>query len=406
LIYKYSGYDKNGKRVKDRISAADIDEAKRKLKNQGIIYESLKESSDRSFSGFSLKRAKKLPPKKLAQLSKNLAIYLKSGIPIVNVIKLAKSQYEDDSLMVDFLTSLESSMNEGNSFYVSLENQKVLNLPSFYKQSIKVAEESGALSEVMFEMARFIEEQDKVSGQVKQALVYPSVIIVISIFMVAFMLTTVVPKITKMFDQLKQELPTVTKIVIAMGDFLGEYWLQIMITLLVIVALFSFMMKRSDGFRYRVHSFLLSLPLFGKIIRTFELARFSYITSVLSKSGVTFVHAVKLSSGILDNMVMKREFESASRDVVEGKKFSTSLAKYGKHIDNSFIQAIALGEETSEVAMVMENMADLYFSENRDKINMFLSLMEPMLILFVGATIGFIVIAMLLPIFSMNMANF
>jgi general secretion pathway protein F/type IV pilus assembly protein PilC len=150
---------------------------------------------------------------------------------------------------------------------------------------------------------------------------------------------------------------------------------------------------------------MLKLPLFGKIIRTFELARFSYITSVLSKSGVTFVHAVKLSSGILDNDVMRGEFEAASRDVVEGKKFSSSLAKHGKHIDKSFVQAIALGEETSEVAMVMENLADLYFNENRNKISMFLSLMEPMLILFVGATIGFIVIAMLLPIFSMNMAN-
>jgi len=102
---------------------------------------------------------------------------------------------------------------------------------------------------------------------------------------------------------------------------------------------------------------------------------------------------------------MKAEFEAASKEVVEGKKFSTALAKYGKNVDNSFIQAIALGEETSEVALVMENLADLYFSENRGKIDLFLSLMEPMLILFVGATIGFIVIAMLLPIFSMNMAN-
>ncbi len=405
MIFKYSGYDKSGKRVKAKITANDLDEAKRKLKASGIIYDDISQGRDSFLSGFSFKRVQKISSTKLAQFSKNIAIYLKSGIPIVNVVKLAKTQYEDEPLMVDFLGSLESSMSEGNSFYHSLENQKIIALPSFYKQSIKVAEESGALSEVMFEMARFIEEQDKVSGQVKQALVYPVVIIVISVFMVAFMLTTVVPKITKMFDQLKQELPKVTKIVIAMGDFLGHYWLHILVVMLLSIVTFTYFVKKSEKFKYMVDSFMLRLPLFGKIIRTFELARFSYITSVLSKSGVTFVHAVKLSSGILDNSVIRGEFESASRDVVEGKKFSSSLAKYGKHVDKSFIQAIALGEETSQVALVMENMADLYFSENRNKINMLLSLMEPMLILFVGATIGFIVIAMLLPIFSMNMGN-
>ena len=120
---------------------------------------------------------------------------------------------------------------------------------------------------------------------------------------------------------------------------------------------------------------------------------------------MTFVHAVKLASNILDNEVIKEEFTKATKDVVEGKKFSSSLAKYGRHVDKSFIQAIALGEETSEVALVMENLADLYFDENRNKIDMFLAMLEPILILFVGATIGVIVVAMLLPIFSMNLAN-
>jgi general secretion pathway protein F/type IV pilus assembly protein PilC len=153
------------------------------------------------------------------------------------------------------------------------------------------------------------------------------------------------------------------------------------------------------------HKFVLKLPLFGQIIQTFELARFSYITSVLIRSGVTFVHAVKLASNILDNVSIREQFVNASKDLVEGKKFSTALSKHGKNVDKSFIQAIALGEETSEVALVMENLANLYFEENRNKIDLFLSLMEPVLILFVGAMIGFIVVAMLLPIFSMNLGG-
>jgi general secretion pathway protein F/type IV pilus assembly protein PilC len=355
LIFKYSGFDKSGSKVKARIEAEDLDEAKKKLKSRGIIYDSIKESGEGFSQKFNFKRKHTLSAKHLASLSRNIAIYLKSGIPIVNVIRLAKTQYEKDPILVDFLTSLETSMDEGKSYYVALESQEIIDLPPFYKQSIKVAEESGSLSEVLFEMARFVEDGDKVAGKVKQALIYPGFIVIISVLMVAFMLTTVVPKITGMFTQLKQELPGVTKVVIAMGDFLGAYWLIIAVSVIVASVIFGYMVRTSESFKFAYHSFLLKVPLFGKIIQTFELARFSYITSVLVRSGVTFVHAVKLASGILDNVAIKTQFQSAVKDLVEGKKFSSALSKHGKNVDKSFVQAIALGEETSEVAMVMEN---------------------------------------------------
>lgn len=405
MIFKYTGFDSSGKKVKARIEAKDIEEVKKKLKSRNIIYESIKESGESFLSKIDFKRKHTLSAKHLSVLSRNLAIYLKSGIPIVNVIRLAKLQYEKDPVLVDFLTSLETNMDEGKSYYAALESQEIIELPLFYKQSIKVAEESGNLSEVLFEMARFIEDGDKVAGKVKQALIYPGFIVVISVLMVAFMLATVVPKITGMFIQLKQELPTITKVVIAMGDFLGAYWLYIVIAIILASIIFGYLIRTSKSFKLAYHKFVLKLPLFGAIIQTFELARFSYITSVLIKSGVTFVHAVKLASNILDNVAIKEQFVSSSKDLVEGKKFSTALSKYGKNIDRSFIQAIALGEETSEVALVTENLANLYFEENRNKIDLFLSLMEPILILFVGAMIGFIVIAMLLPIFSMNLGG-
>jgi len=405
LIFRYVGYDKSGNKVKARLEATSLDEAKKKLKAKGIIYESIKEVKKSFLDNIDFSSSSKIPANKLSQLTKNLAIYLKSGIPILNVIKLAKSQYEEEPKIYDFLSAVESSIDEGNSFYHAIENQKILELPAFFKQSIKVAEESGTLSEVMFEMARFISEQDKVKKKVKQAMVYPSFIVILSVFMVAFMLTTIVPKITSMFTQLNQELPTITKIVIEAGDFLGEYWLYIAVFITVVSGVLTFLLKTNQSFKYIWDGFLLKLPLFGKIIKTFELARFSYISSVLSSSGVTFVHAVKFASNVLDNSVMKKEFVDAAGDVVEGKKFSSSIAKYGKHIDRSFIQAIALAEETSEVPAVMQNMAELYFEENKNKIDLFLSLLEPMLILFVGVTIGVIVVAMLLPIFSMDMVN-
>ena len=406
MVFKYKGFDKkSGKKVKGQIDAKDIIEAKRKLQAKGILYESLKEGKGRGFS-FSFRRKSVISADKLASISRNIAIYLKSGIPIVNVIRLAKSQYEEESKIYDFFNSIETSLDEGKSFYKALESQEILDIPSFYKQSIKVAEESGTLQEVLFELAKYLKDQDKIQGKVKQALVYPTFIIVISLFMVGFMLTVVVPKITQMFTQLKQELPASTKFVIAVGDFFTNYWLYVALAILFISIIFSYFYKHNERFKYAVDYILLKTPLIGKIAQTSELARFAYMISILVRSGVPFVHSVKLSSNIINNAVLKSQFQKAANDVVEGKTLSHSLIKHNAFVDKSFIQAIALGEETSEVGPVLENLSELYFEENNDRISIFLSLLEPALMLFVGGVIGFIVTAMLLPIFSMNFTKF
>jgi len=163
-------------------------------------------------------------------------------------------------------------------------------------------------------------------------------------------------------------------------------------------------MAHSHNFAYKVHKFVLTLPLFGEIAQKSELARFSYIASLLTRSGVTFVETVNLSANILNNLVIKELFVSASKKVVEGKLLSSALNSSTIKIDNSFVQSVALGEETSQLENVLTNISELYFEENRDKISMLLTLLEPALMLFVGGSIGFIVAAMLLPIFSMSIS--
>ena len=146
------------------------------------------------------------------------------------------------------------------------------------------------------------------------------------------------------------------------------------------------------------------MPLFGEIAEKSELARFAYMASLLTRSGVPFVQTINLSANILNNKVIKELFVSASKKVVEGKLLSSALNQSQTKIDNSFVQAIALGEETSQLENVLSNVSELYFEENRDKISLLLTLLEPALMLFVGGSIGFIVAAMLLPIFSMSIS--
>lgn len=406
MIFKYSGIDKRtGKKAKGKIEATSLEDAKARLKSKNIIYDSVNESSESFFSKVSLFRVGKLSNVELANFSSNLAIYLRSGVALVNAIKLSKTLYEGNKKIIYFLNSIETSLEEGKSFYQALETQKIISLPSFYKQSIKVSEDGGLLAKILLELADYLKDQDAINRQVSNAFIYPTFIMIVSVLMISFMLTVVVPKITSIFESLDQELPDITKFVIATGDFFASYWVVMIGIVFVVATIFQLLLRFNKQFKYGVDGFILKLPLFGKISKSAELGRFAYMTSTLINSGVPFIQAIKLASDIMSNSVLKAKFEEAANKVVEGGKLSNALMKDVKYIDKAFIQAIALGEETSEVANVLENLSQLYFENNKEKINVLLSLIEPTIMLLVGGVIGFIVTAMLLPIFSMNLTG-
>ena len=402
MIFKYKGISSDGKKLSDKIEAIDIEEAKTKLKVNGIIYQTIKEENVSLFNNISFNRKYKILPKDLSALSRELSMYIRSGITIVSALKIIQTHYEKNKKIKLFLVTVSTYLDEGKDFYTALESQTVVELPEFFKHSIKVSENGGLLDDVLMELSRFLKEQDRINKEIKSAFAYPSFMVFISLLMISFMLSFVVPQITGIFESMDQTLPTPTIVVIALGDFFNNYFTTILATIFIGIVMFNFSMKKSYAFSYAIHKILLKLPLFGEIIEKSELARFSYIAALLTRSGVPFVQTVNLSANILNNKVLKKLFTDASKQVVEGKLLSKALNNSSIKIDYAFIQSIALGEETSEVENVLTNISELYFEENRDKISTLLTLLEPILMLFVGGSIGFIVAAMLLPIFSMS----
>ena len=404
MIFKYIGIDEAGKKVKQKIEALSLEEAKQRVKSTGIILQEIQEDEISLFDSFKLFSKYKIPSKELASLSRELSMYIRSGITIVSAIKIVKTHYETNKKMNLFLTTISTHLDEGKDLYTALNTQEIVELPSFFIESIKVSENGGILDEVLLELSRFLKEQDNINKEIKGAFAYPSFMVIISLVMISFMLAYVVPEITGIFDSLNQELPLPTVIVIAMGDFFSANFITMLIVVVIFVFIFLLLMKKSFSFAYFIHKQLLRLPLFGVIAEKSELARFSYIASLLIRSGVPFVQTINLSANILNNLVLKELFEGASKKVVEGELLSNALNNSKIKIDNAFIQSIALGEETSQLQNVLTNISELYFEENRDKISILLTLLEPALMLFVGGTIGFIVAAMLLPIFSMSIS--
>ena len=402
MLYKYSGFDKQGKKLSGTIESPNGADATTKLRNRQIFVQSIKEQKPSFFTNFSLRKKEAIKTKALAGLSRDLAIYINAGISIVNGIRIATNQYSNDKKMSAFLNSLATYLDEGKSFSGALEAQEVYALPFFFRQSIKVSEDGGILADVLTELSKFLKNQDKMGKQVKSALTYPGFILIFAIIMISVMMIVVVPEITAIFEQMDKELPGITQFTIDLSDFLIAYWHLLLVGFILFISGFKLALSLNPKLKYLFHRFMLKLPLFGVMIETSELGRFSYMISMLLRSGVPFVQGITLSAKIVDNVVIAQIFNNASVKVVEGGKLSTALANESYQMDKSFIQAIALGEETSELEKILTNLSELYAEDNEDRVKGFLGLLEPIMMVFVGGSVGFIVASMLLPIFSMN----
>ncbi len=403
MQYKYKGLTKEGKKVKGVLVASNINEAKQILKSKGIFYQSLEEGGSSASVLSSLKK-RPMSGSLMSAFSKELSSYIDSGMTIVTALKLMHNQHKNEKKYASFIEEVKKQVEEGKSLYVALNSQSVYELPDFFLQSINVSGQSGKMGEVLSTMGDFFSSQGEVKKQATNALIYPSFIFLVAIAMTGFLITFVVPKITQIFEDTGQKLPTITKVVLALSDFFTHYWLHILIFLIAIVALFQLSYSKIPSFRRLIDSMLLKIPVVGNIIQNYELGRFSYILALMLDSGVSYAQAVQLASTTFNNMALKDLFDRAASKVVEGNKLSVALFRTkGVKPKKNFMQSLALGEESSSVSSILKSISKLYNEENRDKIKVLLSLMEPFMMLFIGAIVGTIVLAMLLPIFSMSL---
>ncbi len=400
MLFKYKGFDKTGKKVRGTVNANSKEEAGQKLRTQNIYYENLSKTKEFSLEAFSKRQ---MPGELLSTFSKELSSYLNSGMTILTAIKLLENQHEGEKKYVSFLNSLKTMIDEGKSLYVALQTQKVFALPDFFLQSLNVAGQSGKMVEVLTNMGTFFSAQNKVKKQVKGAMTYPAIIFTVAIGMTSFLIAFVVPKITEIFEDTGQELPPITQFVLSISDFLTTYYMAIIIGFVLFILFFKLAYAKLDGFHRIIDSMLLKTPVLGTLIQNHELGRFSYILSLMLGSGVAYAQAVQLAKTTFANYGLKDLFEKASIKVLEGNKLSNSLQlSKGVKVKRNFMQSLALGEESSEVAQILNNISHLYAEENEDKLKLLLGLLEPFMMLFIGVVVGVIVSAMLLPIFTMT----
>ncbi len=404
MEFIYQGLNSDGTRISGTLEAVSLDEAKRQLRAQGIIYSALNVQGGSLADVFGIFGTRTIPSSLLIRISRDLAVYLRAGVPLIRALSLQERQYRNEPKTERFFASLITLLDEGKSLSAALEAQNIYTIPSFYLGTLRASEDRGVLAAVLSELASYIQVGEQIRAQLTKAFIYPGFIVAVSILTVSFMLSSVVPKLSAIFETMGQELPALTRGVLALSSFFSASWPWILLLLGFIIFMITSALKNRPAFRYQVDRLLLGIPVVGKIIQTSDLARFSAVASLLIRSGIPIVKAISLAGGTLSSSVLKAQFAYGAERIVEGGKLSTSLSS-AEHVslDEAFIGALAVGEETSELPSMLESLSELYMERNREMIALFLSLLEPTLILVVGGIIGVIVTAMLLPIFSLSL---
>ena len=397
-----------GKYIEGEIEALNQEEASHKLKEQKIIITNLIRSKKKKGEtkakgkggGFSLFGKKKVKVEEILIFSKQFATMVKAGLPILQVLAMLRDQLESPAIkevIEDIRRSLEGGVTLSKCFEKYPEY-----FDSVYINLIKAGEASGKLDVFLLKIVDSLEKKEKIKKKIKGALMYPSIMFTVAIVVSAFMLVKVVPVFAKMYDGMGIALPKPTAVIMAMSDFLRDSGGMIMlISIISIIFGFGFLVAKNAAFRYRWHKQVLKLPVFGDMILKSMLARISLILGNLSAAGVNLLESLEIAKAVSNNDVVTEALENVKKGVFSGDTL-TKLFLKEPLFPPTFSQLISVGEQTGQLDEMFGSVASYYEEEFDTTVDNMSSLIEPIMIVFMGIMIGGLMIAMYSPIFNVG----
>ena len=403
-VYEYIALDAGGRRRKGIVDAGSIAAARQKLRETEVFPVEIAEAADRkreeeASRGGAVHLFRKVGLRELAVMTRQLATLLGAGLPLVPSLAALVAQI-NHPMLKKTLARIKDEVNEGKSLTQSLSYFPEVFSP-FYVNMVRAGEASGTINLVLERLADFNEGQQALKTKVRSALAYPLFMFFIGSGVLFFLITFVVPNITNIFREMNQTLPGITVFLIVMSGFMKAFWWIIVLILLAGVVGLSYAIRRTQRGRYLWDRFKLNSPLFGVLNRKIAVARFSRTLGTLLQSGVPLLSALEIAKNVVDNCVIADEIRRAAREVEEGASLSNPLSRNG-FFPPIAVEMIAVGEQSGNLETMLFRIADAYETETEANILVLTSLLEPAMILVMGAIVGFIVVSILLPIFEMN----
>lgn len=402
-VFEYRGIQiETGKAVKGYRDADNAKALRALLRKEGIMLTLANEEgeqqkkSKREIDVFAIFR--RISAADIAVMTRQLATLVRAGVPLVDSISALTEQVEKEQL-VRVLSAVRETLNEGTSFAKSLEmHPKVF--PPLYVNMVAAGEASGTLENVLERLADFMEGQARLKGKVVSALAYPVLMTIIGSLLVGFLMVAVVPKVTTIFENLGQTLPWNTRLLIFTSNTLGDFW-----WLLILVAVVSGVgfqrWKASPAGRLRWDVLQLRWPVFGRLNLLVAVARFTRTLSTLLSSGVPLLKAMEIGRNVLGNAKLEGVVTEAIGSIREGESIAEPLKRSGA-FPPMVIHMIAVGERSGQLEAMLENVSRAYESDVETRVTALTSLLEPVMILALGAVVGFIAMSILMPLMQMN----
>ncbi len=415
MIYSYRAKKGPKELVEGTIEALTVEDAIERLSEKGLLPIDVQEAKVQAVEAPSPRASTKPLPRsqpgritlfggirssEITVLSRQLASLLKAGVPILQGLWILSEQTQNPKLK-KVLTHIQEEVNNGKSLSAIFSLYPKY-FPPIYIAMIRTGEDSGTLDSALSRIAEYRRKQEEMRSRVLSAMAYPILMAITGAGTVIFMLTFVIPKLTKLFANLGQSLPAPTRILMTMSEFLKQpaFWGVIGI---LVVAFNLWVRLAPQMARAAWSAFSLKLPIIKGFVMKSEMARFSRTMELLLKSGVTVLRAIEITTPVLKNVILRAEFSKAYQSITGGGSLGKSL-KESKIVPMFVSNLISIGEESGKLDDTMSEIADLYERETDEAIRVMTSLMEPLMILVMGGIVGFIVIAMMLPMFELNMA--
>jgi general secretion pathway protein F len=396
--YSYKAVDNSGKDKSGVVQAESPRSARQLLREKGLIVahiQAAKEGKEKK-SSFNLKKT--ISTLELSLITRQFAILLNSGLSIENALNALIDQLENADQKTIFM-GVKSEVLSGRPLAASLRMfPKVF--PPVYCSLINAGEQSGSLAKVMTKLADHSDRTRELTSKIMMALLYPVIVSIVAVVMIVALLVFVVPQVVKVFESSKQELPVLTKIMIATSEGLRSYgWIMLVAIVAIIFTIFRLLKK--EQFRIAFHRKLLTIPVAGKLLVNVDVARFTHILALLLASGVPMIAALEAGRDTVSNYMMKTAIDNSIKAVQEGVPLAIAMAN-----ENAFppvvIHLIASGEKSGNLDHLLEQAGAHQELELSHRSQLLTGILEPALILFMGGIVLLIVIAIMLPILNMN----
>lgn len=395
-IYLWNAKTRSGDKKKGELEAGSPEAVSLHLKNMGLLPDKVKEKPKDIGEIFPM-LAPKVTIKDLVIFTRQFAVMVDAGLPLVQCLQILGDQQENITFK-NTLRQVKSDVESGQTFADSLaKHPKVFD--DLYVNLVAAGEVGGILDTILNRLALQLEKQEKLRKQLKGAMVYPATVSVIAVACIVLLLVKVIPVFEQMFADFGGTLPGPTQMVINLSDWLQANLMYMLGGLFAFVTIFGQARSRSEKFHFKTDELALALPIFGNIIKKVAVARFTRTLGTMISSGVPILDGLNIVAKTAGNMVIERELQATRQSISEGKTIAEPL-QGSKIFPGMMVQMVAVGEETGSMEAMLTKIADFYDDEVDSAVAGLTAMLEPIMMVFMGGSIGTILIAMYLPIFT------